>query len=220
MASRALDGVSIVRSGLCKDEDVSDEPFISTADNPGVSFSSDRNELSRTSGGVPRHRSPDPSLESMDTRSHVRAYARERRGGRIGTPPTSPHGRNDRERVGVGGPSPLARRARGTWKSPETPGGAWSRGGACGRAGVALAFPQPPVSYASTVSPLRAASIAATSILFMVIIASKARLAATLSGLVVASSRTRGVICQEKLQRSLHQPQALSSPPLSTIAFQ
>src|SRR5690242_19047812 len=74
--------------------------------------------------------------------------------------------------------------------------------------------------YASTVSPLRAASIVATSIFFMGIIASKARLAAAVSALVVASSRTRGVICQEKPHRSLHQPQALSSPPLSTIAFQ
>src|SRR5438874_12310776 len=71
-------------------------------------------------------------------------------------------------------------------------------------------------AYASTVSPLRAASIAATSIFFMGIIASNARLAAAVSGLVVASSRTRGVICQEKPHRSLHQPQALSSPPLST----
>src|SRR3954452_18296939 len=74
--------------------------------------------------------------------------------------------------------------------------------------------------YASMVSPLSAASIAATSIFFMGIIASKARLAAAVSGLVVASSRTRGGICQEKPHRSLHQPQALSSPPLSTIAFQ
>jgi hypothetical protein len=50
-------------------------------------------------------------------------------------------------------------------------------------------------AYASTVSPLRAASITATSIFFMGIIASKARLAAAVSGLVVASSRTRGVSC-------------------------
>ena len=43
---------------------------------------------------------------------------------------------------------------------------------------------------------------------------------AAASGLLRASSRTRGVICQEKPHRSLHQPQALSSPPLSTIALQ
>jgi len=58
------------------------------------------------------------------------------------------------------------------------------------------------------------------SIFFIVIIASIARLALALSGLVVSSIRRRGVICQEKPQRSLHQPQALSVPPLSTIAFQ
>src|SRR5262245_65149507 len=75
-------------------------------------------------------------------------------------------------------------------------------------------------AYASTVAPLKAASIAATSIFRIGIMASNARFAAALSGLVVASSRTRGVICQEKPHRSLHQPQALSSPPLSTIAFQ
>ena len=32
--------------------------------------------------------------------------------------------------------------------------------------------------------------------------------------------RARGVICQDNPQRSLHQPQALSWPPLPTIAFQ
>jgi hypothetical protein len=58
------------------------------------------------------------------------------------------------------------------------------------------------------------------SIFFIVIIASNARLAAALSGLVLASSSTRGVICQEKPQRSLHQPHALSSPPLPVMAFQ
>ena len=69
-------------------------------------------------------------------------------------------------------------------------------------------------------APLSAASILATSIFFIVIIASNARLAAALSGLLIASSRTRGVICQEKPQLSLHQPQALSSPPLPAMAFQ
>jgi hypothetical protein len=54
----------------------------------------------------------------------------------------------------------------------------------------------------------------------MVIIASMARFAALRSGEVVAASKACGVICQEKLQRSLHQPQALSAPPSATIAFQ
>ena len=68
-------------------------------------------------------------------------------------------------------------------------------------------------------SPLRAASIVAMSIFPIGIIASKARLA-TARRVVVASSRTRGVICHEKPHLSLHQPHALSSPPLPTIAFQ
>lgn len=50
----------------------------------------------------------------------------------------------------------------------------------------------------------------ATSIFFIVIMAEKARL---------ASVSVRGVICQESPQRSLHQPQSLSFPPLFTIAF-
>jgi len=58
------------------------------------------------------------------------------------------------------------------------------------------------------------------SILRIVIMASNARLAAALSGLLLARSSARGVICQEKPQRSLHQPQALSCPPLPTMAFQ
>jgi hypothetical protein len=49
--------------------------------------------------------------------------------------------------------------------------------------------------------PRSAASIAATSIFF-------------------ASVRTVGEICQDTPHLSLHQPQALSSPPLPTIAFQ
>jgi len=36
----------------------------------------------------------------------------------------------------------------------------------------------------------------------------------------IASSSTRGVICQENPHWSLHLQQALTSPPLSTIAFQ
>src|SRR4051812_25543661 len=86
--------------------------------------------------------------------------------------------------------------------------------------GAVTAVRVPPTAQASAVSPLKAASIVAMSIFVIGIIASKARLAAAVSRLLVASSRTRGVICQEKPHRSLHQPQALSSPPLSTIAFQ
>ena len=58
------------------------------------------------------------------------------------------------------------------------------------------------------------------SIFVIVIIASKARFAASRSELVVRSSSRLGVICQEKPQRSLHQPHALSLPPLPTIASQ
>ncbi len=39
-------------------------------------------------------------------------------------------------------------------------------------------------------------------------------------GSVVASSSVRGVICQDKPHLSLHHPQALSLPPLLTIALQ
>ena len=56
----------------------------------------------------------------------------------------------------------------------------------------------------------RAASIAAMSIFFMVIIASNARLAAAGSGSEMASMRTRGVICQDTPHLSLHQPHWLS----------
>jgi hypothetical protein len=45
------------------------------------------------------------------------------------------------------------------------------------------------------------------------IIVLKARLASAPPA-AMASVNTRGVICQEIPQRSLHQPQALSSPPL------
>lgn len=54
----------------------------------------------------------------------------------------------------------------------------------------------------------------------IVIIAAKARLAVSLSEDVVSSRSRRGVICQEKPQRSLHQPQALSAPPVPTMAAQ
>jgi len=68
-------------------------------------------------------------------------------------------------------------------------------------------------------APFTAASIAATSILVIGIIASNARLA-TSPPWAIASVRTRGVICQLSPHLSLHQPQALSAPPLPTIAFQ
>src|SRR5690606_21536414 len=62
--------------------------------------------------------------------------------------------------------------------------------------------------------PRRAASILAMSILRISIIASNARLAAFRSGSLIASVRARGVICQDRPHLSLHQPQALSRPPL------
>src|SRR5687768_7064347 len=68
--------------------------------------------------------------------------------------------------------------------------------------------------------PRRAASIAAMSIFLISIIASNARLAAARSGSVIACVRAIGVICQDRPHLSLHQPQALSWPPLPTIAFQ
>jgi hypothetical protein len=63
------------------------------------------------------------------------------------------------------------------------------------------------------------ASILAMSIFFIVIIALNARLASALSGLVTASTSTRGEICHDRPHLSLHQPQALSCPPLPTMAF-
>jgi len=65
----------------------------------------------------------------------------------------------------------------------------------------------------------RAASMVAMSIFFIGIIAAKARLASAPPA-ASASVSTRGVICQERPQRSLHQPHWLSVPPLPTIAFQ
>ena len=53
--------------------------------------------------------------------------------------------------------------------------------------------------------PRRAASMAAMSIFLIVIIASKARFASPPAA--SASVSARGVICQERPQRSLHQPQ-------------
>jgi hypothetical protein len=65
----------------------------------------------------------------------------------------------------------------------------------------------------------RAASIAATSIFVMVIMASKARLASPPPA-ASASVSTRGVICQEIPHLSLHQPHALAWPPWARMAFQ
>jgi hypothetical protein len=67
--------------------------------------------------------------------------------------------------------------------------------------------------------PRRAASMAATSIFVIVIIAPKARLASSPPA-ASASVSARGVICHESPHRSLHQPQALASPPLPTMASQ
>src|SRR5881394_1665036 len=79
--------------------------------------------------------------------------------------------------------------------------------------------PSVPDSLCYLHHPRRAASILATSIFFIGIIASKARFA-SLPPAASASVSTRGVICQERPQRSLHQPHWLSLPPLPTIAFQ
>src|SRR5581483_4499697 len=65
----------------------------------------------------------------------------------------------------------------------------------------------------------RAALIAATSIFFMVIIASNARLASSPPA-AIASISTRGVICHDTPHLSLHQPHTFSWPPLPTMAFQ
>src|SRR6266702_5224252 len=66
--------------------------------------------------------------------------------------------------------------------------------------------------------PRRAALIAATSIFFIPIMASNARFASSPPA-ASASISTRGVICQETPHLSLHQPHALSWPPLPTIAL-
>ena len=65
-----------------------------------------------------------------------------------------------------------------------------------------------------------AALIAAMSIFFIVIMASKARFAAVASELVTAFVRASGVICQNRPHLSLHQPHSLSWPPWPMIAFQ
>src|SRR5262250_613691 len=68
--------------------------------------------------------------------------------------------------------------------------------------------------------PRRAASIAATSIFFICIIASNARSATAGSGSVITFVRAIGVICQDNPHLSLHHPHALSWPPLPMIASQ
>jgi hypothetical protein len=68
--------------------------------------------------------------------------------------------------------------------------------------------------------PRRAASMAAMSIFRISIMVSNARLAAAGSGSVIAAVKARGVICHDSPHLSLPQPQALSRPPLPTIAFQ
>ena len=55
---------------------------------------------------------------------------------------------------------------------------------------------------------------------FAVLVTSGLLLRAAMPGLLLARRSARGVICQEKPQRSLHQPQLLSCPPLLTMAFQ
>lgn len=67
--------------------------------------------------------------------------------------------------------------------------------------------------------PRRAASITAMSIFFMSIIASNARFASSQPA-ASASVSVRGVICQDTPHLSLHQPHALSRPPLPPMAFQ
>jgi hypothetical protein len=57
----------------------------------------------------------------------------------------------------------------------------------------------------------------AMSIFFIGIIASKTRVASPPPA-ASASVSARGVICEERPQRSLHQPHWLSLPPLPTIA--
>lgn len=76
------------------------------------------------------------------------------------------------------------------------------------------------VENLNVVHPFSAASIAATLIFFICIIASITRLAAARSGLDKASISTRGVIYQESPNLSLHHPQSPSEPPLPVIAFQ
>jgi hypothetical protein len=76
-----------------------------------------------------------------------------------------------------------------------------------------------PYQLGDGLRPKLADSIAAMSIFFMVIIASNARFAAMRSGSDIAAIRARGVICHDSPHRSLHQPHALSWPPLRTIAF-
>ena len=66
--------------------------------------------------------------------------------------------------------------------------------------------------------PRSAASIAATSIFFIRIIASNAHPVAAGSGSIAARVRTSGESAGTRTHLSLHQPHALSWPPLPTVA--
>lgn len=72
------------------------------------------------------------------------------------------------------------------------------------------------MAFDTTTQPRRAASIAAMSIFFLVIIASNARLAAARAGSVIACVKAADVICRDTPHLSLHQPHALSCPRLSS----
>src|SRR5690606_39425894 len=74
---------------------------------------------------------------------------------------------------------------------------------------ISTFFPYTTLFRSSFGQPLSAASIVAISILRIGIIASKARFDTAGSGLLIASSSTRGVICHENPHLSLHHPQAL-----------
>ena len=78
---------------------------------------------------------------------------------------------------------------------------------------------QKPFPHRQLGQPRRAASINVTSIFVTSIIPSNARFASSPPA-AIASVRARGVTCQEMPRLSLHQPQALSSPPFPTMAFQ
>src|SRR5262245_6285712 len=112
-------------------------------------------------------------------------------------------------RLGLSG-APLGARSAGGPKHPEVQ---ISQGG--GAPPCRRSVPGPVVDH----QPRRAALIAATSIFFMPIIASNARFAWAPPA-ASASVSTRGVICQEIPHLSLHQPHALSWPPLPTMASQ
>jgi hypothetical protein len=69
-------------------------------------------------------------------------------------------------------------------------------------------------------APFRAASMPAIPILRIVIIAWNTRLRVAEFGSAKPCVSAMGVICQEMPRRSWHRPQALSLPPLPTMALQ